>query len=96
MYRIKTGQREAAKRLGVIIRPSNSKNKKLDVFKGGFKVASIGDLRYKDYWEYVQQEKNGTISKGTAQKRRELYKVRHAADRWQVGTAGYYADKILW
>ena len=62
MYRIKTGQREAAKRLGVVIRPSTSKNKKLDVFKNGFKVASIGDLRYKDYWEYVQQEQKGIVN----------------------------------
>jgi len=96
MYRIKTGQREAAKRLGVVIRPSTSKNKKLDVFKNGFKVASIGDLRYKDYWEYVQEEQKGIVPQGTAKTRRELYKVRHAADRWQVGTPGFYADKILW
>ena len=31
MYRIKTGQRDAARRLGVVIRPSTVKNKKLDV-----------------------------------------------------------------
>lgn len=96
MYRIKKQQRDAAKKLGVVIRPSSLKFKKIDVFKHGFKVASIGDTRYNDYWEYVQQEQKGIIPKGTAQSRRELYKIRHASDRSRVGTTGFYADKILW
>ena len=48
MYRIKTGQRDAARRLGVVIRPSTVKNKKLDVYKNGIKVASIGLVGYGD------------------------------------------------
>ena len=35
--------KERAKTLGVEIKPSTRKNKKLDVFKQGEKVASIGD-----------------------------------------------------
>ena len=37
-----------AKRLGVTVEASKRKHKKLDVFKDGKKVASIGDLRYSD------------------------------------------------
>ena len=71
MYRILTEQRKAAKRLGVTIRPSTLKNKKIDVYKHGFKVASIGDKRYKDYWMYKKMERQGMIPKGTADERRD-------------------------
>lgn len=96
MYRIKKEQRQAANRLGVVIRPSTTDGKKIDVFKHGFKVASIGDTRYNDYWDYVRQEKNGQVPKGYANQRRALYKIRHAQFRSSPGTAAYYADKILW
>jgi hypothetical protein len=96
MYKIKTGQRDAARRLNVVIRPSNNKGKKIDVYKHGFKIASIGAQRYDDYWTYVQKEKKRTVPPGTANKRRELYKIRHAAECAAVGTPGYYACKILW
>jgi hypothetical protein len=96
MYRILTEQRKAAQRLGVTIRPSTLKNKKLDVYKNGFKVASIGDKRYKDYWVYKKLERQGKIPKGTADERRELYLIRHAENCMTKGTPGYYACKILW
>jgi hypothetical protein len=31
-----------------------------------------------------------------ADEKRRLYKLRHAKDRVVRGTAGFYADKILW
>jgi hypothetical protein len=96
MYRILTEQRQAAKRLGVTIRPSTLKNKKLDVYKNGFKIASIGDIRYNDYWIYKRLEKQGKAAPGTANERRELYKIRNAQDCAATGTPGYYACKILW
>jgi hypothetical protein len=96
MYRIKAGQREAARLLGVVIRPSSSKGKKIDVFKHGIKIASIGDLEYSDYWSYIQDEKAGRAPKGTAEERRRLYRVRHAQECTAKGTPGYYACKILW
>ena len=34
--------------------------------------------------------------KGTADKRRALYKNRHDKDRKKIGSNGYYADKLLW
>ena len=96
MYRIKAGQREAARRLGVVIRPSTVKNKKLDVYKNGIQIASIGDIRYGDYWTYVQDEKYNRAPKGTAAQRRRLYKIRNASECAAKGTVGYYACKILW
>lgn len=96
MYKIKSGQRDAARRLGVVIRPSTTKGKKIDVYKHGFKVASIGAQGYEDYWGYVQLEKKGSVAPGTAETRRQLYKIRHAGECSAVGTPGYYACKILW
>ena len=77
--------RRKASRLGVKIKPSTRKFKKLDVFnKQGKKVASIGDRRYKDF--NITGDKN----------RRRLYKIRHQKTRVKRGTPSYYADKILW
>ncbi len=80
-----------AKKIGVKVEPSKSKNKKLDVFKDGKKIASIGDSRYKDFLLYAQTE-----GKEKANKRRKLYKIRHNKHRNKKGTKSYYADKILW
>ena len=96
MYRIKAGQRAAAKKLGVAIRPSAAAGKKIDVFKHGIKIASIGDVEYSDFWTYVQDERAGRVAKGTAEERRRLYRVRHAQECVAQGTPGYYACKILW
>lgn len=96
MYRIKAGQREAARRLGVAIRPSTVPGKKLDVYKNGIKVGSIGDIRYGDYWSYVQDEQRNRAPKGTSAQRRRLYKIRNADDCAAKGSVGYYACKILW
>ncbi len=95
-YRIKDRQRFNAKRLGVTIRPSSDPTKKIDVYKNGFFVARIGAAGYEDYATYLQQEKKGAVAPGTAEKRRELYNIRHAENRTKVGTPGYYAAKILW
>ena len=96
MYRVKTGQRLAARRLGVAIRPSTVKGKKLDVYKNGIQVASIGDIQYGDYWTYVQDEKYNRAPKGTAAQRRRLYKVRNANECAAKGTVGFFACRILW
>lgn len=85
-----------AKSLGVTIRSSSNPSKKLDVFKHGFLIAQIGDINYPDYATYLQEERKGTIPKGTAEKRKSLYNVRHASNWVIVGTPGYYAKKILW
>jgi hypothetical protein len=45
--------RARAKELGVTVKPSTLKHKKLDVFKDGIKVASIGGLRYSDDLKFL-------------------------------------------
>ena len=97
MYKISKYSFEQAKKLGVTIKPSNVDGKKIDVFnKKGEKVASIGALGMGDYPTYMRLEKEGKVEKGTAVKRRKLYKQRHESDRHTKGTNGYFADKILW
>jgi len=92
MYKITTRQKLMAQRLNVIIKPSQVKGKKIDVFnKSGEKLASIGDIQYNDYDIYVLK-----FGVDFANERRRLYKIRHEADRHKKNTAGYYADKILW
>ena len=73
-----------ARKIGVKVKPSTRKLKKLDVFKDNKKVGSIGDIRYEDF--NIHKDK----------KRRERYKKRHQRYRLKVGTNSYYADKILW
>ena len=81
-----------AKGLGVTVKPSSVKGKKIDVFdKDGNKLASIGALGMNDYPTYIK--KRGITF---ANKRRKAYKQRHEKDRHIKGSAGFYADKLLW
>ena len=90
-YRIKAYTKRQAKKLGVQVKPSKVKGKKIDVFKNGKKVASVGAIGYNDYPTYMQKK-----GKKYADERRRLYKIRHNKDRKVRGSAGYYADKLLW
>jgi len=91
MYKIKDYTKNKAKLLGVKVKPSKTKGKKIDVFKNNKKIASIGALGYSDYPTYIESK-----GKDYADKRRKLYKIRHKKDKDIVGTNGYYADKLLW
>jgi hypothetical protein len=95
-YKILPYSFRKAKELGVVIKPSTNLLKKIDVFKNGKKVASVGARGMNDYPTYLEKEKKGYYEKGYAYKRRKLYKERHEKDRHIVGSNGYYADKILW
>ena len=90
-YTIKRYSYRQAKKLGVTIKPSTRKNKKIDVYKNGKKVASIGALGYGDYPTFIETE--GKIS---ANNHRKRYKKRHEKDRHVPDSAGLYADEILW
>lgn len=90
-YKIKPYSRAQAKRLGVQIKPSKVLGKKIDVYKGGKKVASIGALGYGDFPTFKHK-----YGKEFADKKRAAYKKRHERDRHRRGTAGFYADQILW
>ena len=89
MYEITNYSKQQAKKLGVVIKPSHNKHKKIDVYKNDKKVASIGDDRYKDYPNYIKSD-----GKEYADKRRKLYKIRHKKD--SKSGAGFYASQILW
>ena len=95
-YRITDYTKQRAKTLGVEVKPSRTKGKKIDVFKNGKKVASVGALGYADYPTYMRLEKAGKVDKGVANIRRKSYKARHQKDRRVKGSAGYYADQLLW
>jgi hypothetical protein len=96
MYKISDYTKKRAKALGVEVKPSRTKGKKIDVFKNGTKVASVGALGYADYPTYMRLERQGKVESGTAVIRRRSYKARHQKDRVVRGSAGYYADQLLW
>jgi hypothetical protein len=93
MYKITDYTKNKAKELGVTVKPSKNKNKKIDVYRKNEKLASIGSMKYikNDYPTYI-------INKGKqyADERRRLYKKRHSKDLKVKDSPGYYADKLLW
>ena len=91
MYQITEYSYQQAKRLGVTIKPSTNKKKKIDVFKDGDKIASIGAIGYGDYPTFTKEK-----GKEYADKRRQAYKKRHEKDRHIKGTPGFFADQLLW
>ena len=90
MYRIKSYSKKRAAELGVKIKPSTRSGKKIDVFKNGKKIASIGARGYNDYPTF--KEKYG---KKFADERKKAYLARHKKNIIK-NTPGYYAAKILW
>lgn len=95
-YKITKYTLEQAKKLGVTIKQSTVAGKKIDVFKNGVKIASVGAIGYNDYPTYMALEKKGVYPKGYADGRRKLYKIRHEKDRKVKDSDGYFADKLLW
>jgi hypothetical protein len=87
MYEIKPYSFRAAAKLGVEIKPSKNKNKKIDVYKNDKKISSIGAAGMADYPTYIQDK-----GKAYADERRRLYKARASTK----GIAGKLADAILW
>ena len=94
-YKITPYTRAQAKRLGVVVKPSKREGKKLDVYKGGRKVATIGALGMGDYPTFMLEEKKGMHPKGFANQRRKAYKARHQSNRSVRGSNGWYADQLL-
>ena len=90
-YHITSYTYKQAKKLGLKVVPSTNKTKKIDVYKNGRKIASVGAYGMNDYPTYIQK-------KGIkyAKTRRRLYRIRHDKDRHIKGTNGWLADKLLW
>jgi hypothetical protein len=85
-YKITDYSYNQAKKLNVEIKPSSNKKKKIDVYKNGTLIASVGDIRYQDYAHLLQT--NPTL----AEERRRLYHIRHTKNT--VGER--FAKQLLW
>ena len=88
MYHITEYSYQKAKDLNLEIFPSKRKYKKIDVYKDGKYITSIGDTRYMDFPSILAKE-----GKDVADKHRRLYRNRHKNDS---GIAGKLAMYILW
>ena len=91
MYEITNYTYKQAKKLGVSVKNSTNKTKKIDVYKNGKKIASVGANGMNDFPTYIK--KRGLKY---AKTRRRLYKNRHESDRHVKWSRGWLADKLLW
>ena len=91
MYAITNYTYKQAKKIGVVVKPSTNKTKKIDVYKKNKKIASVGANGMNDFPTYIK--KRGLKY---AKTRRRLYKMRHEKDRHEKWTNGWLADKLLW
>lgn len=89
MYKILPYTLKKAAQMGVTVKPSTRKNKKIDVYdKRGNYIVSIGDARYYDFPYFAK-----IYGPKIAAQKRANYHARHAKD---TGTAGKYAKALLW
>jgi hypothetical protein len=88
MYQVRPRHLQQAKKLGVTIQPSKKGNYKLDVYKDGSLLASIGNRHYGDYVMYLEEK-----GKAYADERKRLYHIRHKNDK---GVKGFLSRIILW
>jgi hypothetical protein len=95
MYNITEYTKNRAKIIGVTVKPSTRKNKKIDVYYKGKKIASVGDKRYKDFPTYIKEK-----GMEFANKKKYLYYKRHANepvfdDDGNI-TNSFFAKFLLW
>ena len=93
MYKITKYTYNKAKKIGVKVCASKNKTKKIDVYRKGKKIASIGSFGMNDYPSYLHLCKG---NKKYANTRRRLYKIRHNKDRHKKWSKGWLADQLLW
>ena len=84
-----------AKSIGVEVKPSTRKGKKLDAYKDGQYQASFGQTGFNDFHTYKKEK-----GEAYAMERRRLYHIRHKGEGGKMKdgklTASYLAKKILW
>ena len=90
MYDISERTYEIAKKLNLTIKPSVNKNKKIDVYKNGEFIKSIGSINFNDYHIYLKTDKD------LAEKHRKSYIARHkkGIERGDLGEV--LSLKLLW
>ena len=86
MYEISKASYDIARKMNLEIKKSTVKDKKIDVYKNGHKIASIGDVNYFDYQLYKLN-----MGLTYAKERRRLYMIRHADDIKTKKSNGYFA-----
>jgi hypothetical protein len=74
-YTITDYTKKRAKEIGVDVRPSTHEGKKIDVYKDGEYIDSIGAVGYYDYPTYMKEK-----GKEYAEERKRLYHIRHTKD----------------
>lgn len=91
VYKITNYTYKQAKKIGLKLKPSMNKTKKIDVYKNGKKIGTVGAYGMNDYPTYMNK-----YGKKYAKTRRRLYKIRHNKDRNIKWSNGWLADKLLW
>ena len=90
-YEITQYTKDQAKKYGYEVKVSKNKKKKLDVYKDSVKIASIGDILYKDFPTYIKEQ-----GIAYANIRRALYYKRHKKDIERKGSNGWLSSILLW
>jgi hypothetical protein len=90
MYKITQRTFDKAKLYDVRVKVSKNPKKKLDVFMGGIKIASVGDINYWDYPTYL------LIDKNYAKERKRLYKLRNHKYINVPQSNGFWTYRLLW
>ncbi len=87
MYEISPQTYKIAMQYGLQIEPSSRRLKKIDVYKQGEYLTSVGDSRYKDYHMHLKEQ-----GKAYADNRARLYYGRHT----NVSVREQLAKLLLW
>lgn len=90
-YLITNYHKNNAKDLGVSIKPSGAKGKKIEVVLPDKKIKQIGAKGYEDYQLYKKKEGNQV-----ANEKRDAYRARHKCHNAKRFTAQHLACEILW
>lgn len=93
MYDIQPYTYNQANELGVIVKPSQKANKKIDVFdkRDNQYITSVGDIRYGDYPTYLKIK-----GEDYANKRRLAFHNRFKTNEVKPYTNLYFSSKLLW
>ena len=87
MYHIRDYTKRRAEQLNLHVEPSHNPKKKMDVYHDGKLIASVGDINYKDYPTYLEED-----GRSKADERRRLYHLRHTKNTLNERLALY----LLW
>jgi hypothetical protein len=88
VYTITAYTKNRAKQAGLEVKPSTKQGKKLDVYKDGKFLASVGASAYGDYSTFLKEK-----GADYADERRRLYHIRHKNNN---GLEGTLAKVLLW